>query len=40
MREAGAITPLHWPVNQNAELEKYHVFSSFETVFCAEIDKK
>ena len=23
----------HWPVNQNAELGKYHVFSSSETVF-------
>ena len=36
----GAITPPHWPANQNAELEKHHVFSSSETVFCAGIDLK
>ena len=23
----------HWPVNQNAELEKYYVFCTSETVF-------
>ena len=25
--------PPHWPVNQNAEQEKCHIFSSTETVF-------
>ena len=33
----GVIAP-HWPVNQNAEYEKYHVFSTPETGFCARID--
>ena len=34
----GGYSPPHWPVNQNAEEEKYYIFSSFETVFCDGID--
>ena len=34
----GDYIPLHWSVNQNAEKEKHHVFSSSETVFFAGID--
>ena len=34
----GGLYPPHWPVNQNAEQEKHHAFSSSETVFCAGID--
>ena len=37
----GYSPPPHWPVNQNVESEKCHVFSSFETAFfCAGIDEK
>ena len=28
----------HWHVDQNAEQRKYHVFSTFETVLCSEMD--
>ena len=35
----GATAPLpHWHVDQNAELDKYHAFSSFETVLCTGMD--
>ena len=30
-----AIAPLHWHVDQNAEQEKYHDFSTFETNLCS-----
>ena len=33
----GAVPP-HWHVDQNAELEKYLVFSTSETVLCTEMD--
>ena len=28
----------HWPVNQNAEYEKYHVFSTSETGSCTGME--
>ena len=30
--------PPHWHVNQNAEIDKYFAFSSFETVLCTGMD--
>ena len=36
-RGGGAIAP-HWHVEQNAEKEKYYVFSTFETVLCCGMD--
>ena len=30
----------HWPAEQHAEYEKYHLFSSFETIFCTGINSK
>ena len=33
-------SPLHCSAYQNAEYEKYHVFSTSETVFCFGIDSK
>ena len=37
---AGNYDPPHWPANQNAEYEKYHVFNASETVLCNGIDSK
>ena len=34
----GAVIDPHWPVYQNAKWEKYHVFSTSETVFCTGMD--
>ena len=34
----GGLQPSHWHVNQNAELEKYLVFSTSETVLCTGMD--
>ena len=40
-REVEGIYPLpYWPTDQNAEWEKYHVFSTPEIVFCFGIDSK
>ena len=34
----GYSPPPHWPADQNAELGKYHVFSTFKTFFCPGLD--
>ena len=32
------LLPSHWHVDQNAEVEKYLVFSTSETVICSGMD--
>ena len=34
----GGLQPPHWHIDQNAEQDKYHAFSSFETVLYTEMD--
>ena len=34
------LRPSHWPIDQNAEQEKCHVVSTFESVFSIEMNSK